>query len=305
MNKKIYMSEISKILRNTNLEEQKMKELLYQARDVVEQFDEVDIIPKLGTPQEYVLELFEVNDLDYVPKSKKKYEGMKSISFLVMIIGLLLIVCSCYMFISWGESHYSSYTLKWIIGITMLTILMFEIKNKKMSLATLGMSAIIVSLIVIMNPTAYIMTGVAAALMFLAGVSIFLAPSRKRKKYYSELITNNVDFLHNGTYQDDKTISVDMHFGEKSIKVSESIENVVVNMSFGSVKIDATDIISDLHIDVNGKFGDISIDLPYDAKIIDSTSVMFGGHNKEKNHINGDGVVVYIKGGYKFGSISY
>lgn len=311
MNKKLYMSEIAQLLRETDIIEQQLKEILYQAKDVVEQFDDSDLVEKLGTPQEYMLELLEMNNIEYKIK-KKHYEGMRIPSFIIMGIGVFIIVCGV-QFLFEGVDDWATLALL-IVSILSLSALL--IYKQKFNLSTVLSIALILYFYNVLNNYNgnfnydFHMGQALGGFVILIGYHIFTLPHYYRKQKYGFVKGNQYKynphtFAKNSYTNDDHSINVDMHFGEKYIKVTEGIKNINVNMSFGSVKIDATDIINDTYIDINGKFGDVKIDLPFDAKVVDSTSISFGGNGSKDRHINGDGVVVYIRGNYKFGSISY
>lgn len=113
--------------------------------------------------------------------------------------------------------------------------------------------------------------------------------------FYKSLI-NKVNLKGETTY-------VNMALGQRKFIVKEEVTNMNIQVNFGNLIIDATNIKNDTKITINANCANVVVMLPDNMHVTDMCDFNFGSH--KSNYKNTNGIELKLEGTLTLSSLQY
>lgn len=329
MNKKEYKLEVEQELKRFNLEN--FDELLYQAIDGVNQVEEDNLIIALGRPDEYLLELLEMNEIEIdslkpekkvkklkiknkvnKPKEKKKkfskirdskVASAKAKLSLHLFLGTLLALAGLYVALYVIDFHMWSNTLI-IVAPVMLLIYSFITKGSVVEKALIITMIAIFSMLQLEDNYYYyireINTIFVVSLAALIALNFLIVkPLEKGSATKKQIYKSVVNKIH----EEDNTMDIKVALGQNKYIVKEDTEIVNIDANFANVIIDATNMQVSTKFVIDTNCAKITILLPEYAHFVDTCNYNFSSHKSNSKNI--EGMEVKLEGNLTLTSLKY
>lgn len=301
MNEAIYLARVTKILKQSKATDKEVGDLIKETITILEQFDTSEYVEKLGLPESYAQELLELNEIDNIEVKKSNYRLIAGIYRLCfMVLGFVIaIIGIIYLFNIYNEILLVPSTI--IVIFSILSLFIYKIYFKKLDFFTVVLSISVLIALFFNGFNSNI-----TALNIIAGLSIITYGGTifyifVQNFNIMDYITDEREMTSITTVGD--TMYVESHFSDNHAVVTNDVEIVFIDLSYGNLDVDLTNITHDLTLNVDVVIGEVNIHLPEICNVVDNTSVSFGESNNK--HSNQGSIDIKINGKIKLGTMNY
>lgn len=273
LNKELELYELTKIQRAT---------LYQQAVDVYLNLENKEIDSEFI--QEIIEDIFEFNEINKVPRNKKKSKNKLFWGIILICVSLMLL--------------FTNFSVWTVLVICAIPTIVYMLLKRQFIISMILLYAIINTFLNINDITLLI-----SLIIGYLGIRLIFSKKHENIKYYKfKNYKSESDVVQN----EKEVLFLDNRFGETKMDITdEKITYINLENKFGGCELDLTNfnfLLGDLTINTDNSFGGITLYINENTEVELRISSSFGGTSSKANNSN-PSHIVYIQGDNKFGGI--